>query len=210
MSPINQRAARPAHRRERILDAAIALFHERGYHATGIDDIGEAAGITGPGIYRHFPSKHHLLVALFDATATGRLDACERILASSQDERAALEALARDHAAFAIASRSVIAVYLQELGSLSTTDARRIRRRQRKYLDVWVRLLRELRPELGAEEALSTVHAAIGVIHSVAWHESRLDAGDLHALLSRGALAVLLARDGGERQMRAAPSAPAG
>jgi AcrR family transcriptional regulator len=41
-------------RRDQIIAVATELFHERGFDATGIDDIGAAAGITGPGIYSHF------------------------------------------------------------------------------------------------------------------------------------------------------------
>ena len=52
-------------RSELILDAAIELFRAHGYHSVGIDEIGAKAGITGPGVYRHFPSKPSLLVELF-------------------------------------------------------------------------------------------------------------------------------------------------
>lgn len=179
------------HRRERLLDAATELFRERGYHATGIDDIGAAAGITGPGVYRHYRSKQDLLVALFDRTAEGRIAAGARLAPSGADPRAALEALVDDHVRFAMADRSVITVYLQELSSLQPSDAKRIRDSQRRYLDVWVGLLRRLHPRMDAEEALSTVHAAIGVIHSVAFHEGRLERSRLHAILRRSALAVL-------------------
>ena len=39
---------RRPYRRDEILAAAVKLFHERGYHATGMDDIGAEAGISGP------------------------------------------------------------------------------------------------------------------------------------------------------------------
>ena len=60
-------AARP--RREQLLQCAADLFSARGYHAVGIDDIGAAAGISGPGVYRHFPGKQALLAALCDRVA---------------------------------------------------------------------------------------------------------------------------------------------
>jgi AcrR family transcriptional regulator len=47
-----------------MLDAAAKLFSTRGYVDTGIDDIGEAVGVTGPAVYRHFKSKEALLVAV--------------------------------------------------------------------------------------------------------------------------------------------------
>ena len=63
------RRTRDRNRGEKILDAARTLFRERGYHAVLIDDIGMAAGITGPGIYRHFGGKEQLLVAALDSAA---------------------------------------------------------------------------------------------------------------------------------------------
>ena len=48
-------------RREEILTAAAALFARRGFHGVTIDDIGAAAGLSGPGIYRHFPGKEAML-----------------------------------------------------------------------------------------------------------------------------------------------------
>ena len=59
-------STRGAARREAILTAAAELFAERGYAAVGMDDIGAAAGVTGPAIYRHFGAKASVLTAVFD------------------------------------------------------------------------------------------------------------------------------------------------
>ena len=59
-------SARGAARREAILTAAAQLFADRGYAAVGMDDIGAAAGVTGPAIYRHFGAKASVLTAVFD------------------------------------------------------------------------------------------------------------------------------------------------
>jgi AcrR family transcriptional regulator len=47
----------------RILDAASALFYERGIHAVGVDTIAEAAGVTKKTLYDRFGSKESLVVA---------------------------------------------------------------------------------------------------------------------------------------------------
>lgn len=46
---------------ERILQEAMRLFLERGYHGTSIDDITRAAGLTKGALYWHFESKEDLL-----------------------------------------------------------------------------------------------------------------------------------------------------
>ena len=53
-------------RRTQLLEVAIEVFAERGFHATSMDDIAEAAGVTKPVLYQHFPSKRALYRELLD------------------------------------------------------------------------------------------------------------------------------------------------
>jgi AcrR family transcriptional regulator len=50
-----------------ILAGARALFAERGFEATSIDDIALAAGVTKGAVYHHFPSKQAIFVQVLDA-----------------------------------------------------------------------------------------------------------------------------------------------
>jgi TetR/AcrR family transcriptional regulator len=52
--------------KERLLDAALTLFSQKGYAATGIRDILQAAGVTQPTLYHHFADKASLLQALIE------------------------------------------------------------------------------------------------------------------------------------------------
>ncbi|MBP1851795.1 TetR/AcrR family transcriptional regulator [Rhizobium halophytocola] len=48
------------------LDRAIAVFSERGYHATSIADLKAAMGLTAGSIYKAFPDKKAIFLAAFD------------------------------------------------------------------------------------------------------------------------------------------------
>lgn len=50
-------------RREHLIDTAIELFAEHGYHATGIDTILAKSGVSKKTLYRHFRSKDELILA---------------------------------------------------------------------------------------------------------------------------------------------------
>ncbi len=50
--------------RDRILDAALALFAEKGYEATSMREIAEQLGMTKPALYYHFDSKEDIVRAL--------------------------------------------------------------------------------------------------------------------------------------------------
>ncbi|MBW2044755.1 MAG: TetR/AcrR family transcriptional regulator [Deltaproteobacteria bacterium] len=52
--------------RERILKAATNLFGRRGYHATRIEDLTRAAGISRGALYWHFDSKSDVLAAVVE------------------------------------------------------------------------------------------------------------------------------------------------
>jgi len=80
-------------RREEILDAASALFAERGYHGASLRDISRRVGISHPGMLHHFASKETLLGAVVDrleAHAQGLLDSVGALQASPQAFVAAL------------------------------------------------------------------------------------------------------------------------
>jgi AcrR family transcriptional regulator len=63
-------------RRRQLLDAALDAFAEQGFHATSMNDVAEAAGVTKPVLYQHFGSKRALYQELLDdvaATLEGRI-----------------------------------------------------------------------------------------------------------------------------------------
>jgi AcrR family transcriptional regulator len=52
--------------RDRILDTAYELFSQRGIRGVGVDEVVERAGVAKATLYRHFPSKDHLVLAFLD------------------------------------------------------------------------------------------------------------------------------------------------
>ena len=53
-------------RRRQLLDVALDIFAEHGFHSTSMDDVALAAGVTKPVLYQHFPSKRALYVELLE------------------------------------------------------------------------------------------------------------------------------------------------
>lgn len=52
--------------REKLLVTASRLFFKKGFHAVGVDTIASESGITKMTMYKHFPSKDHLIVAILE------------------------------------------------------------------------------------------------------------------------------------------------
>jgi AcrR family transcriptional regulator len=64
-----------ARRRRQLLDVAQEVFAVRGFHATSMDDVAEAAGVTKPVLYQHFDSKRRLYLELLEDVGQQLLDA---------------------------------------------------------------------------------------------------------------------------------------
>lgn len=63
-----------AARREQLLDVALEAFAEQGFHATSMNEVAEAAGVTKPVLYQHFSSKRQLYLELLDEVGNRLLD----------------------------------------------------------------------------------------------------------------------------------------
>jgi AcrR family transcriptional regulator len=72
-------------RRLQLLEAASEVFASKGYHAAAMDEIADAAGVSKPVLYQHFPSKLDLYLALLDQSCDRLVEIVEEALASTDD-----------------------------------------------------------------------------------------------------------------------------
>ena len=172
-----------APRRALLLEAAADLFAAHGFHAVGIDDIGEAAGITGPGVYRHFPSKQALLESLCEATMDRMLGQAK----GTQD----LSTLVDLHVVLVVEEKALIGVWVREQRALSEDVRRSLRRRMRSYEAIWRDAVAPSRPDLDAAHLALTVGSALAMLNTTSLIDNPLPAGERKALLRHLALATL-------------------
>ncbi|HET9518391.1 MAG TPA: helix-turn-helix domain-containing protein [Actinoplanes sp.] len=188
-------APRRRSRRDEILEIAVSLFAAKGYHGVSMDDIGSAAGVTGPALYHHFAGKEAMLVAALIPVSEGLLHGGkERVARHRGDAAAALGDLIDFHVEFALANPAVIALHLHELDRLPEEPRRQIRRLQRLYVEEWVTVLGTLRPELSAAEARVIAHAAFGLMNSTPFLGGEVDRRRRAALLRTAAAHALQGR----------------
>lgn len=95
-------------RREQILEVALDVFADSGYHGASMNDVAVAAGVTKPVLYQHFESKRDLYQALLDEVGARLLEHIARATAEATDGKSQTELgfrayfrwVADDHAAF--------------------------------------------------------------------------------------------------------------
>src|ERR1700744_6358140 len=196
---------RDPERRQRILAAGAELGAARGYHEVGMSDIGAAAGIVGSGIYRHFDGKSAVLVAMLDGVIDDLTRAAADILARGLEPAQTLRELIAAHARITLEDRMLMRVYHNEIASLPAEDNRRLRRKQRIYIEEWVHVLDVLRPEADDAVLRALVHAGIGAVHSTLFYARGLPARRVAKLMEGAAEATMFIPDVGPD---AAPGQP--
>jgi len=80
---------------QRIVDASMTLFAQRGYHGTGIRDIAREAGLSTAALYHYMGSKEDLLVHIMREANTRLTRTADRALAASHDPAEQVLLLAR-------------------------------------------------------------------------------------------------------------------
>ncbi|MDR9450605.1 MAG: TetR/AcrR family transcriptional regulator [Acidimicrobiia bacterium] len=158
--------ARGRRRREQIIEAATRLFHTQGFHPTSMDEIGAAAGITGPGLYRHFSSKDDILLAVFDRIWDLLRGAIERSAGLEPED--ALDVLIDTHTTLALDQGAELMLLVRELRYVPEYYQRAAERNDARYTDAWAEAIIKLRPELSLGEARVKSRGLIGLIGSAA------------------------------------------
>lgn len=112
-------------RRLQLLDVAGRVFAERGYHNAAMDDIAEAAGVSKPVLYQHFPSKLDLYLALVDRACEEIVEIVRQAIAGSSSNSDRVEAALGSFYQFVAQSgRSFRFVFESDLTGDATVQAR--------------------------------------------------------------------------------------
>jgi AcrR family transcriptional regulator len=184
---------RRSSRRAELVSIAADLFADRGFAGVTVDDIGAAAGVSGPALYHHFDGKEALLgemlVGISERLLARAMAIVERVGVDGAD---ALDALVAMHVDFALDDRALITVHFRDLVHARDADQRRVRDLQNAYVDIWVAVLLAETPDLEPRAARAAVHAALGLMNSTPF-SGRLRRDDMVVMLRSMAHAALRA-----------------
>jgi AcrR family transcriptional regulator len=177
-------------RRSKLIAAAERLIAERGYLAVRLEDIGAAAGVSGPAIYRHFPNKEALLVELLVGVSTRLLSGAQAVVSEASDVDMAFDGLVDFHLEFSLGEPDLIRIQDRDLAHLPERAKRQVRKAQRQYVEIWVDLLRR-RDGVDEADARVMAHAAFGLLNSTPYSLKALGTKDTDASRSREVLRAM-------------------
>lgn len=163
-----------AERRRQLLDVALETFAERGYHATSMNDVAEAAGVTKPVLYQHFASKEALHRELVEAVGAGLQHAVMDAVRDADGPRAQVENGFRAYFRWATHQRAAFRLLF---------DDRNAERQLATAVGDLESLVADRVAELIVVEGLSEderrvlAYGVVGLAESVSRHWLRLDLG---------------------------------
>ncbi|MFB9073460.1 TetR family transcriptional regulator [Citricoccus parietis] len=170
------RTTQKAHRRAALMESAARLFAERGFAAVSTSELGEAVGMSGPALYKHFPSKDALLSEILVDASERLLAGCRTILTEEGGAGQAatpadvptqtLQRLVHFHLEFATTDPEVIRIQDRELPSLSPESNQEVRRLQREYVQLWDGVLSAIHPGLDDGERQIRLLGTFGLLNS--------------------------------------------
>jgi AcrR family transcriptional regulator len=175
MKKLNNKNLQSQETANRILNQAMRIFLEKGYHGTSIDDITQAAGLTKGALYWHFKSKEDLLKKLIRKYEKGFLDnlihAVTEVKGRASDK---FEKYVRFNSAFAYYNRELCVSFTTlaaELVGAHHGIEPEIRRVYRKYQNFLSKLILQGKKEKIFRKEINAVLAALIVI---AFHDGIL------------------------------------
>jgi AcrR family transcriptional regulator len=130
-----------AERKPQILRSAIRAMARSNYRTTSIAEIAAEAGITEPAVYRYFPTKKALFIAILEHVGARVLTLWETIIEQSPDPVTAMRNIAVDYYERAMTRRGDLKVLFQALAEVDDED---IRSALHNHFESYVRLLQKL------------------------------------------------------------------
>jgi AcrR family transcriptional regulator len=118
---------------ETVLDAALTLFAERGYHGTALSEIADALGIRTPSLYNHMQSKQQLLETIVRRTLDDVLVDFETAVAGLDDPVEQLRSATRVYALRHATHRREALVVNRDTTSLPEPQLTTMRERRRDH-----------------------------------------------------------------------------
>lgn len=152
---------------ERILRVAAEVFARKGYHGTGVAELGEAAGLKRGALYYHIGSKEDLLYDLSKRHVEEALQRGRVVVDSDLHPVDKLRALAREHVRTIAARRDEVIVVLREMHALTGKRGRQLSKLRDEHQNLFARVLEE-----GVEQGVfrSADHVTVlGVLGTLNW-----------------------------------------
>ncbi len=157
-------------RREReILEAAVRIFHERGYANTSVQDIADAVGILKGSLYYYIDSKEDLLFRVLSDVHEDARGMVDQIQGLDRSPLEKLREYVRSHIEYSASNLTQIAVYYHDFGLLSPKRRSKIVRQRHLYEGFLVGLIKDAQARGEMDKKLDPGLVVNGIFGAINW-----------------------------------------
>lgn len=149
---------------QEIIDAAAAVFLEKGYDRTSTEDISAAVGILKGSLYHYVQSKEDLLFRIIKQSYDDALVTIQSAVELEGDGLARLNAFVHGHVKFAVQNLTAFTIQLREFTRLSPERRREITAGGDAYLNGLRRILRDGQREGVIDEQLDVPLTSLAIL----------------------------------------------
>jgi len=181
---------RPKDRNKQILEQAVRLFSERGFHSVKLEDIAEATGVTARALYRHYDNKQALLAT---AILTGQEEYRSARHPAGRETESTIAPLSVDLPDMidaAIATRALTMLWQREARYLNDVDRAAVRRRINAIVGGFHAGLRLEVPGLSPRHSELRAWAVSSTLTSLGRHNLSMPGDELKDLLFQACMAA--------------------
>ena len=124
-------------RKQLIIDAAVKVFHQKGYRAATLDDVAHELGLTRPALYHYVSSKENLLSLIYIQALESFFATIYEITGMDLSPPDKLRLFVRRHLhTIVIENLAMFTVFFSEENQLPEKDFQKIRKEKRKFTKV--------------------------------------------------------------------------
>ncbi len=176
--------------REEIINAAVVLFSQNGYHATSMQDVAHAVAIKKPSLYHHFESKEAILVAILESTMDRLIQQLEVIARSDLKSADKLREAIKTHAMAIARNPAGAAIFFREDRGLGEGYLQHYLAKRDEFERLFRLIVKEgiERGEFCPIDITITVQALLGMVNWMTrWYrpEGRLSAEEIAELFAQ-------------------------
>ena len=131
-------------RKQMVIDAAIKIFHQKGYRSATLEDVAQDLGLTKPALYNYVSSKENLLSQIYIQAMESFFSYIYEIPSLELSPKEKMRLFIRRHLkAVVIENLAMFSVFFSEENQLPQVDFERIRDEKRKFNHIVEEIIQE-------------------------------------------------------------------
>lgn len=128
---------------ERVLEAALELFAEKGFEGTSVQDVVDSAGLTKGAMYHYFTSKDDLLAEIYARMLRMQMSRLQAFVDSDAPLLDRLSGAAADVVVTTIENLATTTIFFRSMHQLNKDQELEVRRQRRRYHETFRQMILE-------------------------------------------------------------------